>query len=294
MLDGVAHVGLEADELERLAGSRRRASSSAPATCRWRWRREPTGGTTVAATALLASQAGIRVFATGGIGGVHRNARSTFDESADLGILAAAAITVVSGGRQVDPRHRRHARAARDPERHRARVRHRPLPGLLADRQRLHGRLRRSTTRRGGRRGDAGAPTRSACPAGSWSPTLCREPRSWTPPCTTGCSRRRCTAAEAGSVRGKDDHAVPARLHPRAHRPGERRGQPRDRPWQLPARRRHRAVVGRARGVGRRGSGRREVRPPLPHATAARRGRDPAGRRPCRPRSRPSRSRTPR
>jgi pseudouridine-5'-phosphate glycosidase len=57
-----------------------------------------TGGTTVAATALLASQAGIRVFATGGIGGVHRNAASTFDESADLGILASRRITVVSGG----------------------------------------------------------------------------------------------------------------------------------------------------------------------------------------------------
>ena len=57
-----------------------------------------SGGTTVAATALLASRAGIRVFATGGIGGVHRNAATTFDESADLGILASCAITVVSGG----------------------------------------------------------------------------------------------------------------------------------------------------------------------------------------------------
>ena len=57
-----------------------------------------TGGTTVAATALLASQAGIRVFATGGIGGVHRDADATFDESADLGILGSCRITVVSGG----------------------------------------------------------------------------------------------------------------------------------------------------------------------------------------------------
>ena len=52
----------------------------------------------MAATALLASRAGIRVFATGGIGGVHRNAATTFDESADLGILARCRITVVSGG----------------------------------------------------------------------------------------------------------------------------------------------------------------------------------------------------
>ena len=57
-----------------------------------------TGGTTVAATALLASRAGIRVFATGGIGGVHRNAGATFDESADLGILGSCRITVVAGG----------------------------------------------------------------------------------------------------------------------------------------------------------------------------------------------------
>jgi len=57
-----------------------------------------TGGTTVAATALLASHAGIRVFATGGIGGVHRDAGSTFDESADLGILGTCRITVISAG----------------------------------------------------------------------------------------------------------------------------------------------------------------------------------------------------
>jgi pseudouridylate synthase len=57
-----------------------------------------TGGTTVAATALLASRAGIRVFATGGIGGVHRDAGTTFDESADLGILGSNRITVVAGG----------------------------------------------------------------------------------------------------------------------------------------------------------------------------------------------------
>jgi pseudouridine-5'-phosphate glycosidase len=56
------------------------------------------GGRRVAATALLASRAGIRVFATGGIGGVHRDAGATFDESADLGILGSCRITVVSGG----------------------------------------------------------------------------------------------------------------------------------------------------------------------------------------------------
>lgn len=97
MLDGVAHVGLARDQLERLAQSGTALKLSA--------RDLPiamaqglTGGTTVAATALLASRAGIRVFATGGIGGVHRDARTTFDESADLTILGACRITVVSAG----------------------------------------------------------------------------------------------------------------------------------------------------------------------------------------------------
>jgi pseudouridine-5'-phosphate glycosidase len=97
ILDGVPHVGLEADELQRLAGTEAPLKLSArdlPVAMA----QGATGGTTVAATALLASQAGIRVFATGGIGGVHRGASTTFDESADLGILGRCRITVVSGG----------------------------------------------------------------------------------------------------------------------------------------------------------------------------------------------------
>jgi pseudouridylate synthase len=97
VLDGVAHVGLDADELERLAGAEAVLKLSArdlpAAMAQW-----ATGSTTVGATARLASRAGIRVFATGGIGGVHRNAGVTFDESADLGILGSCRITVVSGG----------------------------------------------------------------------------------------------------------------------------------------------------------------------------------------------------
>jgi pseudouridine-5'-phosphate glycosidase len=54
--------------------------------------------TTVAATAFLARRAGIRVLATGGLGGVHRGATDTFDESADMGALASTSITVVSAG----------------------------------------------------------------------------------------------------------------------------------------------------------------------------------------------------
>ena len=60
--------------------------------------RKVTGGTTVAATSVLAARAGLRVFATGGLGGVHRGAAETFDESADLTILSRTPITVVSAG----------------------------------------------------------------------------------------------------------------------------------------------------------------------------------------------------
>lgn len=56
------------------------------------------GGTTVAATAWAAARAGIEVFVTGGIGGVHRHAATTFDISADLPALASTPVTVVCGG----------------------------------------------------------------------------------------------------------------------------------------------------------------------------------------------------
>jgi pseudouridine-5'-phosphate glycosidase len=97
MLDGVPHVGLEAAELERLArseGAQKLSVRDLPVAIA----QGATGGTTVAATALLAAQAGLRVFATGGIGGVHRGAGTTFDESADLGVLSRCRITVVSAG----------------------------------------------------------------------------------------------------------------------------------------------------------------------------------------------------
>lgn len=97
VIDGVARVGVEPELLERLAAGESALKLSArdlPVAIA----RGASGGTTVAATALLASRAGIRVFATGGIGGVHRNASETFDESADLGVLGSCPITVVSAG----------------------------------------------------------------------------------------------------------------------------------------------------------------------------------------------------
>jgi pseudouridine-5'-phosphate glycosidase len=97
VIDGVVHVGIEHEQLEQLAGAESALKLSArdlPVAIA----RGASGGTTVAATALIASKAGIRVFATGGIGGVHREASETFDESADLGILGSCPITVVSAG----------------------------------------------------------------------------------------------------------------------------------------------------------------------------------------------------
>jgi pseudouridine-5'-phosphate glycosidase len=97
VLGGQPTVGLNAAELETLA--------TAPDVVKVAVRDLPLAvatsrhaGTTVASTAKLASLAGIRVFATGGIGGVHRGAAESFDESADLSALARTAITVVCAG----------------------------------------------------------------------------------------------------------------------------------------------------------------------------------------------------
>ena len=97
VIDGIPHVGLEPEQLDRLARTDcplKLSARDVPVAVA----RGATGGTTVAATAWLAAQAGIRLFATGGIGGVHRGANSTFDESADLGILGSCRMTIVSAG----------------------------------------------------------------------------------------------------------------------------------------------------------------------------------------------------
>lgn len=97
VLDGAVRVGLSPGQLERIATSDGVVKASvrdlpvALATGR-------DAATTVAATALLAHRAGIRVFATGGLGGVHRDAASTFDESADLTTLSRTPLAVVCAG----------------------------------------------------------------------------------------------------------------------------------------------------------------------------------------------------
>src|SRR6202007_3342586 len=90
-------VGLTPDELERVATDESvvKVSSRDVAIA---MARKVTGGTHVAGTSRPAPRAGIRVFSTGGLGGVHRGASETFDESADLTVLSRTPITVVSAG----------------------------------------------------------------------------------------------------------------------------------------------------------------------------------------------------
>ncbi len=97
LVDGMPKIGLTPDDLERIATDEtvvKVGSRDIPIAVA----RKVTGGTTVAATSVLAARAGIRVFATGGLGGVHRGASETFDESADLTVLSRTPITVVSAG----------------------------------------------------------------------------------------------------------------------------------------------------------------------------------------------------
>ncbi|MFD9790498.1 pseudouridine-5'-phosphate glycosidase [Streptomyces sp. NPDC059070] len=96
VLDGKPHVGLAKDQLERVASGapRKLGHRDLPMALAAR----ADGATTVSATARLARWAGIRVFATGGLGGVHRGWTETQDESADLRLLARTPIAVVCAG----------------------------------------------------------------------------------------------------------------------------------------------------------------------------------------------------
>ncbi len=97
MLDGVVHVGLDEHLLDQVANRddiakvsvRDIAMVAARGGC---------GATTVAATSHIAQRAGIRVFATGGLGGVHRQARESWDESADLTTMGQVPMTIVCAG----------------------------------------------------------------------------------------------------------------------------------------------------------------------------------------------------
>ena len=97
VIDGVLRIGLDDDELVALAqadGVMKLSRADLPyAVAQGR-----SGSTTVAATMIAAQLAGIGVFATGGIGGVHRGAGTSFDISADLGELARSPVIVVAAG----------------------------------------------------------------------------------------------------------------------------------------------------------------------------------------------------
>lgn len=96
IVDGIPKAGLSDADLERIASDDIHKASvrDIPIVIGL----GASGATTVASTAYLASLAGIRVFATGGLGGVHRGASESFDESADIPVLASTPITVVSAG----------------------------------------------------------------------------------------------------------------------------------------------------------------------------------------------------
>lgn len=97
ILDGMLTVGLNEDELELLGNSKDVVKTSRR-DLPFIVAKKLNGATTVAATMIISEMAGIKVFATGGIGGVHRHAQETFDISADLQELANTNVAVVCAG----------------------------------------------------------------------------------------------------------------------------------------------------------------------------------------------------
>jgi pseudouridylate synthase len=98
VIDGRLKAGLTPDQIERLGRSGAEVAKVSRRDMALLVARGGTGATTVAATMIVAALAGIRVFATGGIGGVHRGAETSFDISADLQELARTPVAVVCAG----------------------------------------------------------------------------------------------------------------------------------------------------------------------------------------------------
>jgi pseudouridylate synthase len=97
IIDGEAIIGMSPEEIEEFGkrkGIRKVSRRDLPIV----YAQKLWGATTVAATMILASQAGIEIFVTGGVGGAHRGAQETFDISADLEELGKTDVTVVSAG----------------------------------------------------------------------------------------------------------------------------------------------------------------------------------------------------
>jgi len=98
VVDGVPRAGFSPAEVESLARAGRSVRKATTRDLGLLAARRESGATTVAATMAIASAAGIRVFATGGIGGVHRGVAQTFDVSADLLELSRTRVAVVASG----------------------------------------------------------------------------------------------------------------------------------------------------------------------------------------------------
>ncbi len=98
VLDGDLVVGLSADQLARLADPGRASAKLSARDLGAALTLARDGATTVAGTISVASRVGIDVMATGGLGGVHRDAATTFDESADLTTLSRTSVVVVASG----------------------------------------------------------------------------------------------------------------------------------------------------------------------------------------------------
>ena len=97
IIDGVAVVGMTAEQIEEF-GKRQGIAKVSRRDLPIIYAKRMWGATTVAATMILAKQAGIEIFVTGGIGGVHRGAETTMDISADLQELAKTNVTVICAG----------------------------------------------------------------------------------------------------------------------------------------------------------------------------------------------------
>jgi pseudouridine-5'-phosphate glycosidase len=98
ILDGVIHIGLEAKELEELSTNTENVYKASRRDLPTVLALKRRASTTVSATMICANLAGIKFFATGGIGGVHRGAEKSFDISADLHEFAKTPVLVVSAG----------------------------------------------------------------------------------------------------------------------------------------------------------------------------------------------------
>jgi pseudouridine-5'-phosphate glycosidase len=98
IMDGAFRVGLAAGDLQRLAETGANAAKASRRDVAALLNSRGTAGTTVATTMQAADMAGIKLFATGGIGGVHRGAESSFDISADLEELSRTPVAVVCAG----------------------------------------------------------------------------------------------------------------------------------------------------------------------------------------------------